>query len=287
LKPAIWYFAQHNSAVFAEQTPYAGRVVAVAWDGVSATYVVFEQAKTLKIGKRLDSTGSYASPTTLTTSGWEQFDADVVAYHGRWWAVWSEQLGTGSEQLFQRHTLFGIQGRTRITVTPTNLHDLRPSLALYNGWLTLVWERWTATHLGLAVLRIATSTGGPWTSRQLTGAGRINMQPDVTVYAGVTYVTWQRDDRTTIASNESGPFASRTFPLWTVDPSVAVSRGHVFVGATTPDQRLGYVRERDSGGWTGAVVTGSGALQVVMLAQAGEARMIYGTSSALRMRTQV
>ena len=123
-------------APFAQQTPYVGSVLAVAWDGLNATYVVFQQAGTLKIAKRVESTATYSPATVLTTTGANAvpFNADVVAHQGRWWVVWSQQVGPGGEfaqrQLFQRHTLFGVQGTTRITAQPRNIDDQQPSLPL-------------------------------------------------------------------------------------------------------------------------------------------------------------
>jgi hypothetical protein len=290
-----------GSAPVQERTPYTGVVHAVAWDGQDSAYVVLQRGTGLFIGKRVESSGAYSPLTTLTTSGGagggRQFEPDVVASNGRWWAVWGEQVGPGGAdaqtELFQRHTLLGVQGRTRITTTAANIGDGAPTLAYANGRMTMVWTRTTDPLAGgPADLRIAQSTGGAWLSRPFAFLGDQNEEPDVTIYAGVTWVTWTRDQRIVVANNSDGLFDSRTFAAAGNRPTVAVSGSHAFVTwfATGADRIA--IAELSGGVWTSGQVAGARSLALRVLAQGTRARVVYwaqnvGTGfAALYIRTQ-
>ena len=110
--PIIFFERFATGSHLAQASPFSGRVLAVAWDGIDATYVVYEQNSRLLIGKRVEHSGSYLPSTMLAgPAGVVPFTAGLVASNNRWWAVWSEQVGPGGEfahaQLFQRHTLLG------------------------------------------------------------------------------------------------------------------------------------------------------------------------------------
>ncbi len=296
----IWFFRDRpGQAPSQQQTPYTGLVLAAAWDGVGATYLLYEQNSTLKIAKRVESSGAYSSPTTLATTGASAlfFTGDVVASAGKWWAVWSEQVGPGGEfaqtELFQAHTLLSSQGRTRITTTASNVFDLEPTLAYASGRVSMVWSRFTNpfTGTGQSDLRRGSNTGGGWSTVLLTAAGNVNLGSDMVVYAGVTYVTWERDGRIVVTSNSSGTFASRTFNTPGFIPSVAVSLGKLFVAwAAAPsggdeDSRV-FVAERSGGVWTGANVTPAPSAPLQVLAQGGKARVVYRTDNEVQIITQ-
>jgi hypothetical protein len=288
-----------GSAPVQQLTPYTGVVHAVAWDGQDTTYVVLQRGTGLFIGKRVESSGAYSPLTTLTTTGGtgggRQFEPDVVASNGRWWAVWHEQVGPGGvdaqTELFQRHTLLGVQGRTRITTTAANISDSTPTLAYANGRLTMVWTRTTNPLAGgPADLWIATSTGGPWLSRPFASLGHTNEEPDVTIYAGVTWVTWTRDQRIVVANNSGGTFHSRTFAAPGNRPTVAVSGSHAFVAWFSADRVA--IAELSGGIWTSGQVAGPRSLALRVLAQGTKARVVYGAENvstgftALYIRTQ-
>jgi len=288
----IWFFrAEPGQPTFRQQSPYTGVVLAVAWDGVSATYVVYNTGSELRIGKRNEGTGSFAQPTTLTFAvGANLPRADVVASAGQWWAVWSEQVGPGGEfaqsELFQKRTLLGMQLRTRITFTAANIDDVFPTLSYYGGAVTLVWTRATNPEQpGPSDLRIARSTGGAWSSRPLATAGDQNTDPDLLVYGGVTYVAWERDAHIVAADNASGAFVSHTFATPGADPHIGASLGKTFVAWNTGSGRV-FVAERAGGVWTGAAVTGVPAAPLAIPAQGGRARLIYRTDIDVRIRTQ-
>jgi hypothetical protein len=294
----IWFLRDTPaSAPVRERTPYTGVVYAVAWDGVDSTYVVFQTGSQLKIGKRTESSGAYSPLTTLTTgpAGFF-FLADVVASAGQWWTVWSERVAAGTSsarsQLFQAHTLLGVQGRTRITSTAANVSDREPTLAYARGRVTMVWTRETTLCCGggqPSDLWIAASTGGAWSSRPFASLGHDNLRPDLTIYGGVTWVTWDRDLRIVVASDAGGTFHSVS-PSTTAgyESTIAVSGSHVFVAWTTFDDNRTVLAEGSGGAWTGAQINGSGSYPLRVLAQGTKARVIYAApGSGLFIRTQI
>jgi hypothetical protein len=281
-----------SSAPTVEVSPYTGFVQAVAWDGQNATYVVFQQGSALRIGKRVESTGAYAPATTLTTTGANAivFSSDVVAVNGQWWAVWSEQVGPGGEfaeiDLFQRHTLLGVQGRTRITAT-TDSDDIEPALAYVGGRVTMVWTRaFSPAVPGPSDLRIAESTGGAWLSRPFASLGTFNSEADVFFSAGVTWVTWTRDSAVLIADNAGGTFASRTLTSAGADPTVAVSGSNVFVAWYALNADRVVLAERAGGVWTSGQVDSPSSRPLRVLAQGTKARVVYVRNTSILIRTQ-
>lgn len=281
-----------SSAPAVEVSPYVGSVRAVAWDGQNATYVVYQQGSTLRIGKRVESTGTYAPPTTLTTTGANAvlFSADVVAANGQWWSVWTEQVGPGGEfaeiDLFQRHTLLGVQGRTRVTGT-TDSDDVEPTLAYAGGRITMVWTRAFAPNVpGPSDLRIAESTGGAWLSRPFASLGTFNSDADVFVSGGVTRVTWTRDQAVLFADNTGGTFASRTLTSSGIDPTVALSGSNVFVAWYAPNADRVVIAQRASGVWTSGQLDSPSSRPLRVLAQGTKARVVYDRNTSLLIRTQ-
>ena len=289
----IRFFRDTPSAAPAVETsPYIGFVEAVAWDGQDSTYVVFEQGGTLRIGKRVESTGAYSPATTLTTTGANAvfFTADVVAANGQWWAVWSEQVGPGGEfaeiDLFQRHTLLGVQGRTRITTT-IDSDDVEPTLAYSGGRVTMVWTRAFAPAVpGPEDLRIAHSTGGAWLSRPFASLGNFNSDADVTISAGVTWVTWTRDSSVFVADNAGGAFVSRQVTSAGVDSTVAVSGSSAFVAWDAFNADRVVVAQRTGGVWTSGQLDSPSSFPLRVVAQGTKARVVYVRDQAILIRTQ-
>ncbi len=293
---AITYFSQQPPGVIVrDPSPYTGKVLATAWDGVDALYVVFTQGNALKIGKRLRSTGSYSATTLLATgSGLAPFTADVVASAGKWWTVWSQQVGPGGEfaqtELFQRHTLLGTEPATRITGTSSSIDDGEPTLGYSGGRLTMIWTRTSTPAVpGQSDLRIATNTGAGWTSSTLTSAGFTNDRADSITVGGTTYVAWQRDGRIVEADNLSGSFVSRTFAIPGVGPKIGASAGQVFVGWTvgTDVNQKFFLAERAAGTWTGTVLSAFPGGAEAVLGQGGKARAIYAEDERDHLRVQL
>ncbi len=291
---AISYFEQKpGSPLFREGSPYTGKVLATAWDGVDALYVVFTQGSDLKIAKRIKSTGAF-SATTLLATGSDRFTADVVASAGKWWAVWSRQVGPGGEfaqtELFQRHTLLGTQPATQITATAASIDDGEPTLGYSAGKVTMLWTRTYSPAIpGQSDLRIATNTGSGWSSSTFTTGGYTNHRPDSLTVNGHTYVAWQRDNKILEADNSSGPYVSHTFAGSGVGPKIGASLGKVFVGWTIgiDEYQRFYLEERSGGVWTGAVLSGFPGGAVAVLGQGGKARVIYAEDERHHLRVQL
>jgi hypothetical protein len=285
----IWFFrAQPGVAPFRQLTPYRGVVLAVAWDGAGSTYVLFQQDSQLKIGKRVDSSGIYASPATLAVVplGFG-YTVDLVASGGRWWAVWTQPMGVDRDQsvLFQKHTLLGVQGPTQITSGGV---DFSPTLAYANGRMTLLWAQvvpGTSSPVQTD-LRIASSTGGAWSSRPFATLGLDNDSPDVTVYGGVTWVAWARDGTIALANNSGGTFHSRAFATAGSHPTVAVSGSHVFVAWHAALADRVYLAQLADGSWSASQAAGAPSFPLRVLAQATKARIIFRAPGAIYIRTQ-
>ena len=294
----IRYYRSRPDGVLTEQTtPYVGQVLATAWDGQNAIYVVIAQFGVLVIGKRVESTGAYSPLTTLarqTRPDATPFTADVVAAAGRWWAVWSEEFGSfvpggpvPQTELFQRHTLLGVQGRTRVTFA-TTLDDTQPTLALLAGRPTMVWTRGSASAQN--DLWIGQTAGGPWQAHPLATLGNQNTHADMTVSAGVTWVTWNRDGQIAVADNGSGTFASRLFTGPAGQASVAVSGTHGFVSWHMGNTDRVMIAERAGSTWTTAQLDTVASRSPRVLAQATRARVVYlrlpTNPGTLTLRTQ-
>ena len=207
--PMMFFTVSPTGVVVHEASPYHGRVLRVAWDGQGSTYVLFSSGTSISIGKHLDS-GVFAPSTTLSRTAPQDFLGNSVSHYpaaltaaaGHWWAVWGEQNPVAPPpphslaryQLFGAHTLLGHRMRARITTLPATEGDTYPDLAYRPGQVTLLWTRafHVATPTERSVLRIATSTGENWQSRQLTGGGVANYGGALAVYNGATYVSWVR-----------------------------------------------------------------------------------------------
>ena len=291
----IWFFRYGPRArVLRTPTPYRGSVLAVAWDGVDATYVVFQQDMQLKIAKRMERTGRYSAATTLDSRPLEiGFAASVVAAAGKWWVVWSKLIvePTGHHlAMFQRHTLLGTQGMTRISTSRT-LNEGVGRLFYANRRLTLVWDRMVEVSCcAPSNLWISTSRGGPWSSRLLTTVASGSMGGVEVAFAdGVTYLTWPLVRSIMYADNRTGKFVSRRIATSTVNFGLSarldISSGRVFVAITTADRRV-VLAERIGRTWTQVPVVGKPATGLAVLAQSGKARVIYRTASDIRIRAQ-
>jgi hypothetical protein len=194
-EPAIRYFRQSGSGWSAATSPYRGRVLAVAADGIS-TWLLYANFGGIHLGRRTTAGGFAASQrlSTVGLSGAVNPTGDLVASGGRYWAVWSEQVGPGGEfaqtELFQALTLGqghfhdGI-ARQRITSTTTS-DDIEPSLTLDprtsgdTARVIMVWNRNDGAQGLVSTLRTASASfDGRWASRQWTPAGTFASSPDL------------------------------------------------------------------------------------------------------------
>jgi hypothetical protein len=176
-----------------------------------------------------------------------------------------------------RRAVAGWYGTRDAVPLPTELGFAR------NGRRTMVWTRTTDfTIPGPADLWIAESTGGACLSRPFASLGHTNEAPDVTIYAGVTWVTWTRDQRIVVANNSGGTFHSRTFGGGN-QSTIAVSGRHAFVAWFTADRVV--LAELSGGDWTSGQVAGARSLALRVLAQGAKARVVYGAITGRSMVT--
>jgi hypothetical protein len=275
---AFWY--QGVKAV--KKSPYVGQVIATAWDGANYLYILFQQGTSVKIAKVNDS-GSFTTPSVLSTTAAAYTSGDLVAANGKWWAVWHEMVG-GQADLFQAKTLLGTQHRTRITHYP--LQDLEPRLAYSSGRMHMVWSRYAA-NMGSSDLWVATSTGGAWTSRLFTAAGTFNNMPDIADASGHTYLSWSRDGVVNTSQYTAGGWVSRSFRTHGYNSRIAVSSGRIFISYEAVD--LGtpiYLVEYAAGGWTGGTITGAPTGNFGLAAANGRATSLYYSANGMSARDQ-
>ncbi len=231
----IGYFRNRAGTVSTRTSPYRGHVIATAWDGVDALYVVYSQGNVLKIARHLDSSGVF-SPATVLSAHYYFNGADVVASAGKWWVVWSEAEG-GHATLFQRHTLLGSGERTHAVTTPAASSDLDPSLAYEAGHATLAWTRVPKNNGSPSKVWLGRGTGALFSANAFATGGNVNYNPDVAVSAGHTYVTWSGLDTVSEKDNATGPWTAHQFATHGHRQTIAVSLGRVFVGWTIGRRR--------------------------------------------------
>ena len=223
--PAIFYFYHPlgGNETLVGGSPYHGQVLATAWDGVSVTFVLYREGTAVKIGGRVGDTGAFVAPATLSSNGLA--DGDLVASHGKWWAVWAERVGTNTD-LYQAHTLLGTATRHRVTVAAN--WDAEPSLSLAGGRLMLAWTRSASatSAAGPSHIYLATGTGGPWAGRRYTGVGITNAHPSLAT-GHQDKVVWNRDGRALIGRVSGG--VERDFGSSSPRAELAVSGTTVMV----------------------------------------------------------
>ncbi len=306
---SISYFRYRGGTAFSQPAPYTGRLIKVAWDGLASTYLLFARpgpdptTEQLFIGKWLDNTGQYAPATLLTTNhpGGLQHtlrpvQAALVASAGTWWAVWTEPTvevsGTLTYSLFQRHTLLGVQPRTRITYPPTGADDSAPSLAYAPKRLTAVWVR--SHYLGApsGELKFADNYyGRHWSAGSVRATVPLNRPTytDVIDYAGTRHATWPGTHSLAVASDRF--FIPHIFPADSdvIGSTVAASGQNLFLMWWTnagPSGPRVILAEREAGTWSHAgVLPGAGAA-VRVLAQGGRGRLLYWVAGTLMLQVQ-
>jgi hypothetical protein len=301
--PVIWFFRYQGGSVFAQPTPYHGKVVKVAWDDLNNTYLLFTRpgpgtlSEQLVIGKRLENTGQYAPTTLLTTTypaGLKKYlapiQAGLVASKSRWWAVWTQPTRPAplppEYALFERHTLLYTQPWNQMTYPSGQDEDFVPSLAYSSGRMTAVWLRGdSATSRGRLTLGL--NTGHGWTARSLPATSPVRDPigyPDLIQYAGVRHLAWLGTAAVGVASDILRSFTPHFLPA-SKPPlaTIAVSGQNLFVlwsgsGAV--------FAERRAGSWTPATVVAGSSAAVRVLAQGGRARLAYWSADALMLREQ-
>jgi hypothetical protein len=160
--------------------------------------------------------------------------ADIGAEGGKWWAVWTEQVGPGGEfaplQLFQAKTFGTPADHQQITVTGPDVDNTQPSISLDTRGAVMAWTRQTAPAAdGPSDLWVATNPNTAWSSRMFSSLGTHNNSADVKRVAGPTFLTWVRDGRIVEAENTTGTWTSHVFLTPGSEPRVGATSGSIFV----------------------------------------------------------
>ena len=283
--PISYFGYRSGTAVYRQSTPWKGQVLAAAWDGVGATYVVFSDNGILQIGKRLEN-ATFSPTTVLAVDVDDHTTADLVASHGKWWTVWSRHSGsdpTGPLSLFQAHTLLGTQLGGKITNPPAQGADSQPALTWNGSVLYLIWTR-TANAAGAASdIWWASSTGGAWASAPFATVGTRNSAPSAVDAAGSVRVTWVRDGRIMYASRGT-TYLTHSFASTGSNPKVGYSGGQTFL-AWQHNNSLLFVQSSGSG-WTSAVLAGFPGVPRNVMGQGGKARVLYLEDERLTINKQ-
>jgi hypothetical protein len=245
----IYYFQGSGNRWTSALSPYRGRVLATAWDG-TATYLLYANGKGTHITKRT-AAGVFTPGRRLSTAGLTGAvypTGDVVAVGGKWWAVWTEQVGPGGEfaqiELFQGLTIGqGIfhNGITRQRITFNTLNDVQPSLTLDpvaigdNGRIILSWTRNDDPRDNLSAIRFARAAfDGRWTSRAYTPTRWYAHSNDLFSYGVSVYGAYVANGSIIQASNPPASLITKTLARGGDNPRVGHSMGHTFVAWNKP-----------------------------------------------------
>jgi len=294
--PIRFFSRNANGTVNPSQaTGFFGSVLAVTYD-TTATYVLYFNDSEIRIGKR-SNTGVFSSRAVDTGDGFFS-GGDIIARDGRWFGVWSKQVGPsgefGQSDLFSSGTGLGIS-----RVTTSDLDDFRPTLA-YSGTIPVaIWSRASfVDEFGASDLIVKKYIGGTWQGeRVFASLGTLNLVPDMYITAGRTFVTWYRDGFIVVASNATGSFTSHRFNTGGFEPRVAASTtsgviDHVFVSWTSfgeANTRVFFAESASTGSvqgtWDGATIAPDG-FAIGVGGFATKAIVTYGTFTSVAARAQ-
>jgi hypothetical protein len=293
---------RHDRLAYAELRPdgwhvrrldLLGRPLASAHDGRS-TYLLYEahdEAGRLYAGVLERNPHGHYSAQRLTPED-SVGSAAIVAHAGKWWAVWTCVRGGGREySLCEAGTLFGTT-RPR-AITAEGAGDFFPQLARRSvGRIDLLWSRVQQTiDGGDYEIRLASTTGHGWHSRQLAQRPNQTLTGDIASDGPHTYAAWIVDGRPVVASDESGRWRTHGFVTRSCARSaaVAVSRGAVIVAVNQcapngdDDDESGRavsVLERRTARWTSRTVAqtpGNGSQAVDVVSRGGRATLLFLT----------
>lgn len=290
---AIYYFQGGTQGYTRVLSPYRGVVLGVDADE-TATYLVYlmtdaaGNASGVGVTKRTHA-GAFAATRVLSTAAGNQVitpTADIGAEGGRWWAVWTEQVGPGGEfapqQLFQAKTYGTAADHQQITFTGSAVDNTEPSVSLDAAGAVLAWTRQTAPEMpGPSDVRIATNPDTVWTSRVFSDAGTFNRTADVKRIGGFTFVAFVRDGQVVESENTTGAWTSHVFLTPGDRPRVGSTFGSQFV-VWTAANGVFYARgNKGSQSFVGQYVSAAGALLDTMVAVNGKGTLLI--RSGLRL----
>ena len=283
---AIYYFQGGTQGYTRQQAPYRGVVLGVDADQ-TATYLVYLMTDTagnasgIGVTKR-SHTGTFFPTRVLSTAAGNQVvtpTADIGAEGGKWWAVWTEQVGPGGEfapqQLFQAKTFGTAAGRQQITFTGSDIDNTEPSISLDGNGAVLAWTRRTAPQQpGPADLWVATNANTAWSSRVFSSDGTDNRTADVKRIGGFTFLAFVRDGRIVEAENTAGAWTSHVFLTPGDRPRVGSTFGSQFV-AWTAANGVFYARGNNgSQSFVGQTVSAAGAGLDTMVTANGKGTLL-------------
>ena len=290
---AIYYVQGGTQGYTRVLAPYRGVVLGVDADE-TATYLVYMMTDAAGnpsgIGVTKRSHGGTFFPTrVLSTAAGRQVvtpTADIGAEGGRWWAVWTEQVGPGGEfapqQLFQAKTFGTATDHQQITFTGPDVDNTEPSISLDAAGAVMAWTRQFQPAVpGQSDVRIATNPNTAWTSRVFSDTGTINRTADVKRIGGFTFVAWVRDGSIVESENTGGSWSSEVFTHPGDRPRVGATFGSVFV-AWTAANGVFYARgNMGSQSFSGQYVSAPGTALDTMVAVNGKGTLLI--RSGLRL----
>jgi hypothetical protein len=296
-EPAIRYFRQSGAGWTAVTSPYHGRVLAVAGDGI-ATWLLYADGAGIHLGQRTAG-GTFAASHQLSPNGLGGAafpTGDVVASAGKYWAVWTEQVGPGGEfaqqDLFQALTLGqghfhdGI-ARQQITNTPSD-DDIEPSLTLdpaaagSAGRVVMVWTRTDGAQGLRSRLRTASAAfDGHWTSRQWTANATFAGGADLhTIFSSkVIVAAYVANGRIVQATGAPATVATNRFGTG-FGPRATRSLGANFTAWTNGSEHLALAKSGGAGSISFQVDLnpGAGAQRLIGISASGGKATVLGAS---------
>jgi hypothetical protein len=288
------YYVQGGTQGYTRQlSPYRGVVLGVDADE-TATYLVYLMTDAgghpSGIGVTKRTHGGTFNPTrVLSTAAGHQVvtpTADIGAENGRWWAVWTEQVGPGGEfapqQLFQAKTYGTAADHQQITFTASNVDNTEPSISLDGNGAVLAWTRRTAPEQpGPADLWVATNANTAWSSRVFSSDGTDNRTADVKRISGFTFLAFVRDGRIVEAENTTGAWTSHVFLTPGDGPRVGTTSGSQFVAWTTGNGVFYARGNNGSQSFVGQTVSAPGTTLDTMVTANGKGTLLI--RSGLRL----
>ena len=274
-------------------SPYRGRVLGVDADE-TATYLVYlmtdaaGNASGVGVTKRTHA-GAFAATRVLSTAAGRQVvlpTADIGAEGGKWWAVWTEQVGPGGEfapqQLFQAKTYGTAADHQQITFTGADVDNTEPSVSLDTRGAVLAWTRQFQPAVpGESDLRVATNPNTAWTSRVFSDTGTQNRTADLKRIGGFTFITWVRDGYIVEAENTTGGWTGTVFTHPGDRPRIGSTFGSQFVSWTTGGGVFYARGNKGSQSFSGQIVSAPGTVLDTMVAANGKGTLLI--RSGLRL----
>jgi hypothetical protein len=290
---AIYYVQGGSQGYTRTLSPYRGEVLGVDADE-TATYLVYRMVDaagdTTGVGVTKRSHGGVFSATrVLSTAAASQVTsptADIGAEGGKWWAVWTEQVGPGGEfapqQVFQAKTYGTPADHQQITFTAPDVDNTEPSVSLDAKGAVMAWTRQLQPAVpGPADLWVATNANTAWSSRNFSSTGTENRTADIKRVGGFTFLAYVRDGRIVEAENSTGAWTSHVFLTPGDRPRVGATYGSQFVAWTAAGGTYYARGNNGSQSFVGQYVAAAGTVLDTMVTANGKGTLLI--RSGLRL----